>query len=427
MRTSSTGHRGTGWALRFVTGLALAGSMSSQRFVLLFSIVLTVALTVVLAGGIVEAKDVERFIKVTDRDGEPVTDLGPGDFTIEHDGERVDVTRVELVDQPLRVALVLDDADGALPFFRYFRVYLPRFVRALPEDSEIGLVLLSGRPRMVVDFTDDHEKVLDQLARFFVEEDRAAGFFAGLEETVDRWADDRRWPVLAVVTTDGPAQRTLTQGRYDAFIERAVERGAVVHALGLYTQRVAAGRGFQTGIAQDVTRITGGWYDTVAGPSQSIGEKLLQMAAEITRQYEQTRYQYAVAYEPPRGADPQAAISCAVRRASVGLSISESGRPRPAAPVAPGAADDDMGGSREELYNRGEAAFAAGDAAQAAEWFRQAHERDQRWVKPLYKLGLVSLNLGDIGAAKQWFEQVVETAPGAPEGAQAAAILGSLP
>ena len=48
-------------------------------------------------------------------------------------------------------------------------------------------------------------------------------------------------------------------------------------------------------------------------------------------------------------------------------------------------------------------------------------------MKPLFKLGLVSLNLGDIGGAKQWFEQVVEAAPGSPEGAQATAILGSLP
>jgi len=390
--------------------------------------VYSVVLTVFLVGsGIVQAKEVERFIKVTDRAGEPVTDLGAGDFTIEHDGERVDVTRVELVAQPLRVALIVDDADGALPFFRYLRVYLPRFVQALPEDSEIGLVLLSGRPRMVVDFTDDHGAVLDELARFFVQEDYAAGFFAGLEETVDRWDDDLRWPVLAVVTTDGPAQRTLTQGRYDAFIERMVARGAVVHALGLYTQRASAGRGFQTGIAKDVTRITGGWYDTVAGPSQSIGEKLLEMAAEITRQYEQTRHQYAVAYEPPPGADPEARVSCAVRRARVGLSISASGRPRPAAAVARAGDGDDVGNSREELFNQGEAAFAAGDAELAADWYEKAHDRDRGWVKPLFKLGLVSLNVGDMEGAKLWLKQTVEADPGSPEGAQAAMILGSLP
>ena len=398
--------------------------MRNQGFVRLCGVVLAVFLAV---SGIAGAKEVERFIKVTDRAGTPVTDLGAGDFTIEHDGERVDVTRVELVDQPLRVALIVDDADGALPFFRYFRVYLPRFVQALPEDSEIGLVLLSGRPRMVVNFTDDHEEVLDELARFFVEEDRAAGFFAGLEETMGRWDDDLRWPVLAVVTTDGPAQRTLTQGRYDAFVKRVVERGGIVHALGLYTQRAAGGRGFQTGIAGDLTRITGGWYDTVAGPSQSIGEKLMAMAAEITRQYEQTRHQYAVVYESPAGADPEAGISCAVRRARVGLSISATGRPRPAAAVAPPAAKDDVGFAREELFNHGEAAFAAGDSAQAAEWYRKAHARDRGWVKPLFKLGLVSLNLGDIEGAKQWFEKAVETDPSSPDGAQATTVLRSLP
>ena len=395
--------------------------MRNQRFSCLCGVVLTVFLA---AAGpqTAQAQEVERFIRVLDGDGEPVTDLRAGDFTVEHAGVAVQIARAEFIDQPLRVALIVDDADGAAPFFRYLRDFLPEFVRALPEESEVGLVLLSGRPRRVVDFTDDRSRVLDQLARFFVEEDRAAGFFAGLEETVDRWDEDRRWPVLAVVTTDGPAQRTLTDGRYRAFIERAVERGVIIHALGLFTQN---GQGFQTGIANDVTRITGGWYDTVAGPSQSISERLAEMAAEISRQYAESRYQYAVAYEPPRGADPQAGVSVSVRRSGVSLSVSADGRPSPAAPAV--AAAGDVGNSREELFNQGEAAFAAGDSAQAADWYQQALEQDPDWVLPLFKLGLVSLNLGDIEAAKQWFQQAVEADPGSPEGAQATAILGSLP
>lgn len=385
-----------------------------------------VVLAVCLAAsvGTAQAQEVERFVKVLDGDGEPVSDLDAGEFIFEHDGVRVDA-RAEYIGQPLRVALIVDDADGAVPFFRYFRDYLPEFVGALPEDSEIGLVLLSGRPRMVVDFTDDHGRVLDQLAQFFVEEDRAAGFFAGLEETVDRWDDDLRWPVLAVVTTDGPAQRNLTDGRYDAFIERIVERGVTIHALGLFTQRAGIGGGFQTGIANDVTRITGGWYDTIPGPSQSINEKLAEMAAEITRQYEETRDQYAIAYEPPRGTDPDAGLSVAVRRGGVRLSVSADGRSSPAAPTVADAAD--VGNSREELFNQGEAAFAAGDSAQAAEWYQKAHDRDPRWVLPLHKLGLVSLNLGDIEGAKQWLQRAVDADANSPEGQQAAAILASLP
>ena len=398
--------------------------MKNQRFSRLCGVILAVVLAAAVPG-IVQAQEVERFIKVLDRDGEPVTDLDEGDITVEHDGVRVEGVRVELVDQPLRVALIVDDADGAVPFFRYFRDYLPDFVRALPEDSEIGLVLLSGRPRMVVDFTDGRDEVLDTLDEFFVEEDRAADFFGGLEETVDRWDDDLRWPILAVVTTDGPMQNPPTDGRYAAFMERAVERGAIVHALALFSPRSAAGAGFQPSIANSVAGATGGWYDTVAGPSQSIGEKLEEMAAEIARQYDEIRYQYAVSYEPPRGRDPNAGISAAVRRAGVSLSVSGSGRPRPAAPVVADAAN--VGNSREELFNQGEAAFAAGDSAQAAEWYQKAHDRDRSWVLPLFKLGLVSLNLGDIEGAKQWLQQAVEADAGSPEGAQAAAILAALP
>lgn len=54
--------------------------MRSRRFVRSCSFVLTVFL---LGSGIVEAKEVDRFIKMTEHDGEPVTDLCAGDCTIE--------------------------------------------------------------------------------------------------------------------------------------------------------------------------------------------------------------------------------------------------------------------------------------------------------------------------------------------------------
>ena len=198
-----------------------------------------------------------------------------------------------------------------------------------------------------------------------------------------------------------------------------------IHALGLFTQRAGIGGGFQTGIANDVTRVTGGWYETIPGPSQSIGDRLAEMAAEITRQYDETRYQYAVAYEPPPGTDADAGLSVAVRRGGVRLGISANGRSSPAALAVADAAD--VGNSREELFNQGEAAFAAGDSAQAAEWYQKAHDRDPGWVLPLHKLGLVSLNLGDIEGAKQWLRLAVEADASSSEGQQAAAILASLP
>ena len=398
--------------------------MRNQRFGRLCGVVLAALLAAAGTAEVVQAQQVERFIKVTDRDREPVTDLGAGDFTVEHDGRRVGNVRVELVDQPLRVALIVDDADGAGLFFRYLRDYLPEFVRALPEDAEIGLILLSGRPRTVVDYTDGRDAVIETLGEFFVEEDRAAGFFAGIEETVDRWDDDLRWPILAVVATDGPAQNPPTDGRYQSVMERLFERGAIVNSLMLMLPTRASGGGYQTAVANNAAQVTGGWHDTVPGPSQIIGDKLQEMAAEIRRQYDETRYQYAVSYDV-RGADPEASASAAVRRSGVRLSISASGRPRAAAPAVADASE--VGNSREELFNQGEAEFAAGNSAAAAEWFQRAHERDRRWVLPLFRLGLVSLNLGDIEGAKQWLQQAVDADRNSAEGQQAAAILASLP
>ena len=398
--------------------------MRNHRFGRLCGVVLAV-LMAASGFGVAQAQEVERFIKVTDGDGDPVTDLGSGDFRVEHDGRRVDGVRAELVDQPLRVALIVDDADGAGLFFRYLRDYLPEFVRALPEDSEIGLILLSGRPRTVVDYTDGRDEVLETLGEFFVEEDRAAGFFAGLEETVDRWDEDLRWPILAMVATDGPAQNPPTDGRYQSAMRRVFERGAIVNSLILMLPTRASGGGYQTAVANNAAQVTGGWHDTVAGPSQIIGDKLQEMAAEIRRQYDETRYQYAVSYEVPGGADPDANASAAVGRSGVGLSISASGRPRAAAPAVADASE--VGNSREELFNQGEAEFAAGNSAAAAEWFQRAHERDRRWVLPLFRLGLVALNLGDIEGAKEWLQQAVDADGNSAEGQQAAAILASLP
>ena len=380
------------------------------------------ALVATLAPSLAHAQSADRFIRAFDSDRTPIMDLTTEDFVIEHDGIEVEIQSVELIDRPLRVALLVDDADGAEPFFRNFRDGLPEFVKALPADAEVALVLLSGRPRVVVDYTDARDELMDALDSFFIDDSRAASFFPGLVETIDRWDEDVRFPVLAVVTTDGPAQRNVTDGRYDRLLETIRDRTVTIHALGLFTEH---GQGYQTGIASTVTQRSGGWYDTLNGPSQSVVTKLTEMAAEIVRQHNETRYQYAVVYDLPPGADPDASIGAAVRRPGVGLIVSADGRPRPRAPTV-ASNGGNVGNSREELFNAGEAAFASGDSAQAAEWYQKANAADDEWGKPLFKLALVALNTGDIEAALGYLDQVMEVDPDSAEGAQAAAMLAQL-
>ena len=65
MRTGSTSRRGGGWAVRLLSALLFVVPMSQGRFTLLSTIALSVFLTVFLAGGMAQAKDVGRFIRVT--------------------------------------------------------------------------------------------------------------------------------------------------------------------------------------------------------------------------------------------------------------------------------------------------------------------------------------------------------------------------
>ena len=409
------------------------------------------------------------FVQVFAADGSPVTNLTAEDFVIEQDGVEGRVIRAEIVEEPLRLALLVDDADGADPYFRVLRTGLPIFVDALPRRSEVSLVLLSGRPRVVVDHTEGLAKVKDRLNGLFTNQGTSAGFFDGLDETLAGFDQQLNWPVMVVVTTDGASKVDLfRQARYTDFTERLASSGVTVYALGLSTPR---GDGFQTRLVEDVTRLSGGRYLTLNSPSQAVTDQLTIIAAEISRRYAASLNQYLVVFEAPPGADAGARATAGVRRSGVTLYLSADGRPRSdgltgaaaralaiqevndaisakqAQLTALQAEIEDLqreasalvgttrqaaggtaggGGGRAEPWNAGEVAFANGQMDEATAFYEQAHQADPSWGKPLFKLGLVALNQGDIATAVAYFEQVVAVEPDSEEGAQAAEFVAQL-
>lgn len=74
-------------------------------------------------------------------------------------------------------------------------------------------------------------------------------------------------------------------------------------------------------------------------------------------------------------------------------------------------------------YGMGEAKEAAGQSAEALEWYRKAATNDPMWGKPLLKLAELARSSGDREAAVKYLNQVVERDPGSPEATQAAAML----
>ena len=377
------------------------------------------------------------YIQVMDANGAPVTDLSAEDFSIRQGDVEVEVVGIELINQPLRLAILVDNAAGGREYFRDLRDGLPGFVDALPADSQAKLILLSGRARTAVDYSDGLPKIRERLQEFFADANTASGFFAGVRDTVSRF-DGARWPVIALITTDGPSMSStsFTEGKYDELGEWIREGGVTVHALAMNTRQ---GDGFQTAIARQLTQMTGGWYDSLNGPTRAVGEKLAAMATEIAERQAASANQYLVTFAPAPGATPNTLVSAGVRRQQTTLRISPDGRPQPSGLSAASydsllaeadeASDDAASGdgaSREVFWNAGEVAFASGDVNTATEYYEKAHEADPTWGKPLFKLGLVSLNTGDIEAAVQYFEQVVEVDPRSSEADQAKAVISQL-
>ena len=423
----------------------------------------------------------QLFVRVYDAAGDLITDLTAQDFVIQHGGVECKVVRVELINEPLRLTLLVDDADGADPYFRFLRNGLPTFVNALPETSQVALVLLSGRPRVVVDHSEGLAKVQERLGGLFTVPGSSAGFFDGLREAVERFLeDDARWPVVALVTTDGASNRaTFTPGKYDAFLDHLNDSAVTVHALSLHA---VGGDFFQQGIARDVTQMARGWYDTLNSPSPAVSAKLTEMATEISLRHAASN-QYLVVYELPPDAEPSDGASAGVHREQVTMHVSLDGRPGPTPPTgltfavamneieagigtrqaqvktleaeiaalqrdaiileessrlgqpipqqaggAVGAAVGSAigGGGREGFWNAGELAFASGNLDEAVTFYEQAHQEDPNWGKPLFKLALVALNKGDTETAVGFFEQVVAVDPSSAEGTQASEFIAQL-
>jgi hypothetical protein len=68
------------------------------------------------------------FVSAVDRDGEPVSDLGPDAFQIKEDGIKREVLRVSRATEPLDVAVLIDNSAAASDDITFLRTGLSKFV-----------------------------------------------------------------------------------------------------------------------------------------------------------------------------------------------------------------------------------------------------------------------------------------------------------
>ena len=153
-------------------------------------------------------KQIQIFASILDGTGAPAKTLEPGDVKLMENGVDAKVTKVEPVNWPVKVQILLDNGIGmGGQNVQQLKNGVKGLLEALPDNLEVTLVSTAPQPRFLTRATTDRaavQKGLDVLAP-----DGGAGrFVESLNEATQRIEKDKTdyFPVIiSVATTSGTA------------------------------------------------------------------------------------------------------------------------------------------------------------------------------------------------------------------------------
>ena len=264
------------------------------------------ALAVVVAGTVaLSAQADERVIyaSVVDKNGEPVLDLTLKDFIVREDGQAREVLRVARDNDPLQIALLVDNSVSMRPRLSQLRRAVTAFIDATRDDVQLALITLAERPTILVGYTTDRAALRKAAAGMFSYE--AANYLLdGISETSQGLIKRTMWrSAIAVITGIGPE---MSYRQYTEALRFFRAGGASLHVLQLGMGIGEQGREI---VVSKGTSETGGRFEEVLVPT-ALELKSRQLATELSNQYR-------VTYARPSRLVPPEKIEVSVKRADL--------------------------------------------------------------------------------------------------------------
>jgi VWFA-related protein len=243
----------------------------------------------------------ERVIHagVVNGKGEPVTGLTVKDFIVREDGVAREILRVAKDEDPLQIALLVDNSVTMRNSVSDLRRALSAFVSTLRPAVQVSIITFGERPTVLVPYTSaraDLQRGIDRLIAVdggnYVLDAIAEASQGLAKRTLAR-------SVIAIVTTRGPE---MSYRAYTDVLRIVKESGSpALHAMLIANAEIDAamfelqrsrptdsletyngpGRDFVLG---RLTNETGGRYEEVQSMS-GLAFKLQQMAGELSNQY----------------------------------------------------------------------------------------------------------------------------------------------
>jgi VWFA-related protein len=256
------------------------------------------------------------YASVVDSKGQAVLGVGPKDLVVSEDGQTREILRVAKDDDPLQIALLVDNSVSMRGKLSDLRKAVSTFVTGLRPGVQVALLTLAERPTIVVNYTADQAALLKGVGGIVVS---VAGNYVldGMAEASEGLTKrPMARSVMVVVTGRGPE---LSHRDYTDVLRPLRESGAALHAVvvtgpnpeGDAMRAARAGNSADAGgdisdaggdigdtgdasggVGRDIvlgrmTKETGGRYQEVLSTS-GLNAKLQQLSSEISNQYRVT-------------------------------------------------------------------------------------------------------------------------------------------
>ena len=266
-------------------------------------LVIGVALALCVAAGSVGAQQqLQLYASVADVTGKPVASLEPSDLKVMEAGVEAKIVKVEPVNWPVKVQLLLDNGIGlGGQNIQSLKDGVKGLVEALPDNLEVTIVTTAPQPRFLVRPTTDKAMMIEGLSR--LAPDSGAGrFVESMNEATQRIEKDKtdHFPVIISSATSSGDANVLERDVKRIF-ERIQKRPTTVHVVLLNsTTGSSTGGANQTQVGLAVTQATRGRYESIAVPTR-LATLLPELGKQVAASVEKQTHQFRLTLERPAG------------------------------------------------------------------------------------------------------------------------------
>jgi hypothetical protein len=243
------------------------------------------------------------FLSMLDQKGNAPPSLSAEQITITENGTAVEVIRIDKIDWPVKVQVLVDNGVGmGSENLIHLRNGLRDLMRALPTGVEVALYTTAPQPRPVVRPTTDRLALVQGVDR--IAPDSGTGrYVESLNEATQRIERDKTnyFPVIISVAT-AAGDTNVMERDVEQLWARLHQRPTTVHTVILSGARsptsfVGAN---QTQVGLAVKDLTRGRYDNIAAGSR-LATLLPEIGAQVAESHQRQSRQFRITVERPSG------------------------------------------------------------------------------------------------------------------------------